>query len=210
MGIGVFCVLVSGFFIAQVIGGKFGIVRNFWSDLDGTLTWVAFSFLAGVHAFGWLMIWRSSLDERARQGELDQAADAISDRDEYIDKLEAEVDKLRLAYANLEDDLAETRRSLHMAMGQASQRYRQPDEEVEPIAERNAKFLLNLAYRGDKWGRDHIVRTYDNWTPTMWTEARNLLELAGIVRTVGKATELLKPDYSTAVVALGAYCHNDQ
>lgn len=206
--IGVAVLLSAGYTLLRIGLANVGIVplpdaeHSAWSFL-------VFTLIGGV-AFGWLMAWRSSLDERERQGEINAMVERIEDDAEYIEHLEAKVTELKLAYANLEDDLAETRRSLHMAMGQASQSYRQPDEEVEPMAERNAKFLLNLAYRGDKWGRDHIVRTYDNWTPTMWTEARNLLELAGIVRTVGKATELLKPDYSTAVVALGAYCHNGQ
>lgn len=173
--------------------------------------WAGLVFsLVGLFAFGALTAWRASLDERERQGDINAMAARIADDDEYIDTLEAKIAAMELERANLIDDLAETRRSLHQAMGQASARYRQPDEDVEPEAERNAKFLLQLAYR-DKWrGRDYIVKTYDNWTPTMWTEARNLLELAGIVRTVGRETELLKSDYSSAVVALAAYCHNDQ
>lgn len=173
--------------------------------------WAGLVFaLVGLFAFGALTAWRASLDERERQGDINAMAARIEDDNEYIESLEQKIAAMEVERANLIDDLAETRRSLHQAMGQASARYRQPEEDVEPEAERNAKFLLNLAYRGDKWGRDHIVRTYDNWTPTMWTDARNLLEIAGIVRTVGRQSELLKPDYSSAVVALSAYCHNDQ
>lgn len=173
--------------------------------------WSFFVFvLIGGAAFGWLMAWRASLDERERQGELDGLREDRELMQADIDELVSKLAEYKRLYQNAQDDIAEMRRSLHASMANASQRYRQPDEEVEAEAERNAKFLLNLAYRGEKWGRDRIVQTYDNWTPTMWTEARNLLELSGIIRTVGRTTELLKPDYATAVVALAAYCHVDQ
>lgn len=206
--IGVTVALSAGYALLRMVAARFGIVPlPDWQH--AAWSFVSF-FLAGGLAFGALMTWRSSLDERERQGEIDAMRERIEDDSEYIEELEQKITAMEVERANMIDDLAETRRSLHQAMGQASARYRQPDEDVEPTAERNAKFLLQLAYRGDKWGRDHIVRTFDNWTPTMWTEARNLLELSGIVRTVGKSTELLKPDYSSAVVALAAYCHSDQ
>ena len=210
MGIGVFSVLVSGFFIAQIVGGKFGLWLNFWTDIDTTPTWIAFSFLAGVQAYGWLMAWRSSIDEIERQNTINILRDNEKAMLADINALTASRDEYKRLYQNAQDDIAEMRRSLHASMASASQRYREPEQEIEAEAERNAKFLLQLAYRGEKWGRDRVVQTFDNWTPTMWTEARNLLELAGIVRTVGRTTELLKPDYATAVVALAAYCHVDQ
>lgn len=207
-GVGVAVALSAIYALARIAAANLGIM-----PLPGWqhAAWAALVFaLVGLFAFGALTAWRASLDERERQGDINAMAARIADDDEYIDTLEQKIAAMELERANLIDDLAETRRSLHQAMGQASARYRQPEEDVEPEAERNAKFLLQLAYR-DKWrGRDYIVKTYDNWTPTMWTEARNLLELAGIVRTVGRETELLKPDYASAVVTLAAYCHNDQ
>ena len=207
-GVGVAVALSAIYALARIAAANLGVMPlPTWQHA----AWAAHVFaLIGLFAFGALTAWRASLDERERQGDINAMAARIADDDEYIDTLEQKIAAMELERANLIDDLAETRRSLHQAMGQASARYRQPEEDVEPEAERNAKFLLQLAYR-DKWrGRDYIVKTYDNWTPTMWTEARNLLELAGIVRTVGRETELLKPDYASAVVTLAAYCHNDQ
>lgn len=207
-GVGVAVALSAIYALARIALANLGMMGlPDWQHA----AWAGLVFaLTGALAFGALTAWRASLDERERQGDMNAMVARIADDDDYIETLEKKIAAMELERANLIDDLAETRRSLHQAMGQASARYRQPEEEVEPEAERNAKFLLQLAYR-DKWrGRDYIVKTYDNWTPTMWTEARNLLELAGIVRTVGRETELLKPDYASAVVTLAAYCHNDQ
>ena len=207
-GVGVAVALSALYALARIALAKLGILGL--PDWEHA-AWMALSFaLVGLLAFGSLTAWRASLDERERQGDINTLRDNEKAMLADIKELVSQRDEYKRLYQNAQDDIAEMRRSLHASMANASQRYRQPEEEVEAEAERNAKFLLNLAYRGEKWGRDRIVQTYGNWTPTMWTEARNLLELAGIVRTVGRTTELLKPDYSTAVVALAAYCHVDQ
>lgn len=175
---------------------------------------VVFVIIGGI-AFGWLMAWRSSLDERERQGEIDAMRDAISMLEAEKLELEAEISDAEIRYTNIKlqyeqvtEDLASVRNSLHRAMNQ-SNRFVVPVEKAEPAEEKNAKFLLGIAYR-DRWrGRDYIVETYAGWTPTMWTEARNLLEHAGIIRTINKQVELLKPDYDSAIVALSAHCHPD-
>lgn len=207
-GVGVAVALSAGYALVRILLANLGMMP-LPSLVDVAWALVAF-VLVGALAFGMLTAWRASLDERERQGELDGLREDREAMQADIDELVSELAEYKRLYQNAQDDIAEMRRSLHASMANASQRYRQPEQEVEAEAERNAKFLLQLAYRGEKWGRDRIVQTYDNWTPTMWTEARNLLELAGIVRTVGRTTELLKPDFATAVVALAAYCHVDQ
>lgn len=173
-----------------------------------------FVIIGGI-AFGWLMAWRSSLDERERQGEIDAMRDEILALEAEKSELEAEISDAEIRYTNMKlqyeqavEDLASVRNSLHRAMNQ-SNRFVVPAEQTEPAEEKNAKFLLGIAYR-DRWrGRDYIVATYAGWTPTMWTDARNLLEKAGIIRTINKQVEMLKPDYDSAIVALSAYCHPD-
>ena len=201
MGIGVFSVLVSGFFIVQIIGGKAGIWRNVWSDLDGTLTWLAFSALAGVQAFGWLMIWRSNLDERRMQGELNEAADAVRDRDEYIDELEAKVAELRSRLDNALLELQHEQAQARATMAQARQYVPNVSISDEPIDQRtydDAVILTERSTRNLDYSRDKVC-TDLGWTTTRWYAARDLLVSCGNWQRTGKKTEVLVSNTDVAL-----------
>ena len=215
MGIGVFSVLVSGFFIVQIIGGKAGIWRNIWTDLDGTLTWLAFSALAGVHAFGWLMIWRSNLDERRMQGELNEAADAVKDRDEYIDKLEERIAAQETTIANLRQDLAERMMLQQRAEMKAAQRTYTPSVEsaeqpIDSAIYRDARLLVERACRNQPYSKYAICGDGKkpgifDWTQDRWRAAHQLAQDAGLFRVVGNRTELLVDDLNTALSVIDVY-----
>lgn len=205
--IGVFALVLGSRALVQIIAGAVGLAASQWIDLDAAKLWGAIGAVLGIIAFGALMVLRSAMDELVQYNEWSAMQEELAERDTEIDELHAELDALRQRYDNAVADLAETRRSLHGAMAQAAQRYRTPEQPAEPAAQRDAKLLIGLAYRGSKWSRDHVVKTYADWTPTRWTDARNLLEQAGIVRTVANRTELLYADESTAVAALAAFSH---
>ncbi len=206
-GIGVFGLVVGLRALAQIIGAAVGLAETQLPTLGAMQLWATIGAVLGVIAFSALMVLRSAIDELVQYNEWSAMQDELAERDAEIAELSAELDALRQRYDNAVTDLAETRRSLHGAMAQAAQRYRAPEQPAEPAVQRDAKFLIGLAYRGSKWSRDHVVRTYADWTPTRWTDARNLLEQAGIVRTVANRTELLYADESTAVAALAAFSH---
>lgn len=205
--IGVFAVVVGLRVLAQIIGAAVGLAASQLPSLDSVQLWAAIGAVLGVIVFGVLMVLRSAMDELVQYNEWSAMQQELEERDAEVAELEDELAAMRQRYANAIEDLAETRRSLHGAMAQAAQRYRAPEQPAEPAVQRDAKFLIGLAYRGSKWSRDHVVRTYADWTPTRWTDARNLLEQAGIVRTVANRTELLYADESTAVAALAAFSH---
>ena len=210
MGIGVFCVLVSGFFIAQIVSGKFGLWRNFWTDIDTTATWIAFSFLAGVQAYGWLMAWRSSIDEIERQNTINILRSNETAMLEDINALVAKRDEYEQKYENAIVSLAEARAALHQAMGRNSDRYRAPeDDPVAPSVERDAQFLLQLMHSKQPAGWQSVTKTYKDWNRDKWEAARDLLEAAGAVRTVGNQTKLSELTYQASVGKLGAYCHSE-
>lgn len=206
-GIGVFGLVLGLRVLAQIIGAAVGLAETQLPGLAAMQLWATIGAVLGIIAFSVLMVLRSAMDELVQYNEWSAMQDELAERDAEIDELTADLDALRQRYDNAVADLAETRRSLHGAMAQATQRYRTPEQPAEPAAQRDAKFLIGLAYRGSKWSRDHVGRTYADWTPTRWTDARNLLEQAGIVRTVANRTELLYADESTAVAALSAFSH---
>ena len=217
MGIGVFSVLMSGFFIVQIIGGRVGTWHNIWTDLDGTLTWLAFSALAGAQAFGWLMIWRSNLDERRMQGELNEAADAVKDRDEYIDKLEERIANQEQTIANLRQDLAERMMLQQRAEMKAAQRatytpsVEAATEPVDSAVYRDARLLVERACRNQPYSKYAICGDgkkpglLKDWTQDRWRAAHKLAQEAGLFRVVGNQTELLVDDLSTALAVMDVY-----
>ncbi len=208
MGIGVFCVLVSGFFIAQIVGGKFGLWRNFWTDIDATPTWIAFSFLAGVQAYGWLMAWRSSIDEIERQNTInilrsnEQAMLAdIKDMENEIANLET-----KLAYA--QRDLRE-RIVLQQQYQAKAQRTYTPSAQVAeneiPFAVYDkARQLVERACRNLPASKDKVCAIL-GWTQAEWREAHQLAQDAGLFRVVGRQTELLVDDLETALAIMDVY-----
>lgn len=173
--------------------------------------WAGLVFvLTGALAFGALTAWRASLDERERQGDINAMASRIADDDEYIDELEAKVEEYRRLYENSVQDLAEARAALHQAMGRNSDRYRAPeDDPVAPSVERDAQFLLQLMHAGQPAGRKSVTDLYSDWSRPRWEAARDLLEAAGAVRTVGNQTKPVESTYQASVGKLGAYCHQE-
>ena len=205
-GIGIFTFVVGMRVLLQIIGAALGFVESPLPSLENMQLWLMIAAVLGIILFGVLMIVRSSLDELVQYGEWQAMAAEIEELEQQVSELETELEAVQLSHQNAIDSLADARRALHQNMAVASTKYRAPEQPTEPPVQRDARWLLKLAYGGSKWGRDYIVKTYDDWTPTRWTAARNILEEARIARTVGNRTELLYGDEATAATALSAHC----
>ena len=207
-GVGVAVALSAIYALVRIALANIGMMPL--PDLQHA-AWAGLVFaLVGLTAFGALTAWRASLDERERQGDINAMAARIADDDEYIDTLEAKVDEYRRLYENSVQDLAEARAALHQAMGRNSDRYRAPEQDPVPSSvERDAQFLLQLMYSGKPAGRKSVTDLYKDWTRPRWEAARDLLEAAGVVRTVGNQTEPGEATLQAATSKLGAYCHSE-
>ena len=206
--IGVTVLLSAGYALLRIGAANVGMMPlPDWQHAAWSL--LVFTLIGGA-VFGWLMAWRSSLDERERQGEIDGMVARIEDDAEYIDALETSVTEYRSLYENAVRDLADSRAALHQAMGRNSDKYRAPEEEtVTASVERDAQFLLQLMYSGQPAGWQVVTKTYNDWNRKKWEAARDLLEAAGVVRTVGNQTKPSELTHQAAVSKLGAYCHSE-
>lgn len=206
--IGVTVLLSAGYALLRIGAANVGIAPlPDWQHAAWSL--LVFILIGGA-VFGWLMAWRSSLDERERQGEINGMVERIEDDAEYIDALEASVTEYRSLYENAVRDLAESRAALHQAMGRNSDRYRAPeDDPVTASVERDAQFLLQLMYSGQPAGWQSVTGKYNDWNRKKWEAARDLLEAAGCISTVGNQTKPSEATHQAAVSKLGAYCHSE-
>lgn len=207
-GVGVAVALSAIYALARIALANLGIMPlPSWQHA----AWAGLVFaLVGLFAFGALTAWRASLDERERQGDINAMAARIADDDEYIDELEAKVEEYRRLYENAVQDLAEARAALHQAMGRNSDRYRAPEDDPVPSSvERDAQFLLQLMHSKQPAGWQSVTKTYNDWNRDRWESARDLLEAAGVVRTVGNQTKLSELTYQASTSKLGAYCHSE-
>ena len=206
--IGVTVLLSAGYALLRIGAANVGIVPLPGAE-HSAWSFGVFTLIGGV-AFGWLMAWRSSLDERERQGEIDGMVARIEDDAEYIEQLEEKVTEYRSLYENAVRDLAESRAALHQAMGRNSDKYRAPEEEtVTASVERDAQFLLQLMYSGQPAGWQSVTGKYNDWNRKKWEAARDLLEAAGCISTVGNQTKPSELTHQAAVSKLGAYCHSE-
>lgn len=207
-GVGAAVALSAGYALLRIILANLGIMA-LPSLVEAAWAVVAFA-LVGLLAFGSLTAWRASLDERERQGELDGLREDRGLMLADIEELAAQVAEYRRLYENAVNDLAEARAALHQALGRNSDRYRAP--EANPVAasvERDAQFLLQLMHSKQPAGWQSVTRTYNDWNRDRWEAARDLLESAGVVRTVGNQTKLSELTYQASVGKLGAYCHSE-
>lgn len=207
-GVGVAVALSAGYALVRIALANLGMMP-LPTLVD--VAWAVVAFvLVGALAFGVLTAWRASLDERERQGELDGLREDREAMQADIDEMAQEIAEYRKLYENAVSDLAEARAALHQAMGRNSDRYRAPeDDPVAPSVERDAQFLLQLMHAGQPAGRKSVTDLYSDWTRPRWEAARDLLEAAGVVRTVGNQTKPVESTYQASVGKLGAYCHSE-
>lgn len=176
------------------------LVEAAWSIL-------VFVIIGGV-AFGWLMAWRSSLDERERQGEIDAMVARIEDDNEYINALEAKVTELETKLSYAQRDLQE--RIVYQQQQQARQQRTytpsaQPADEAVPFAVyEKARQLVERACRNLPYSKDKVCPLL-GWSQGEWREAHQVAQNAGIFRVVGNRTELLVDDLETALAIMDVY-----
>lgn len=207
-GVGAAVALSAGYALVRIALANLGMMPL--PSLVDAAWAIVIAIIIGAIVFGALTLWRASLDERERQGELDGLREDRALMQADIDELAEQVAEYRRLYENAVSDLAEARAALHQAMGRNSDRYRAPeDEPVAASVERDAQFLLQLMHSKQPAGWQSVTRTYNDWNRDRWEAARDLLEAAGVVRTVGNQTKLSELTYQASVGKLGAYCHGE-
>ena len=166
-----------------------------------------FTLIGGV-AFGWLMAWRSSLDERERQGEIDGMVARIEDDAEYIEQLEEKVTELETKLAYAQRDLQERIVLQQQYQAQKQRTYTpsaQVAEDAVPFSVYDkARQLVERACRNLPASKDKVCTTL-GWTQSEWREAHQLAQDAGLFRVVGNRTELLVDDLDTALAIMDVY-----
>ena len=166
-----------------------------------------FTLIGGV-AFGWLMAWRSSLDERERQGEIDGMVARIEDDAEYIEQLEERISELNQALSNTRQDLQERMVLQQRYQAQAQRTYtpsvEAAEQPVDSSVYRDARLLVERACRNQPYSKDKVCATF-GWTQPQWRAAHQLCQDAGLFRVVNRQTELLVDDLNTALSILDVY-----
>ena len=159
-----------------------------------------FVLIGGV-AFGWLMAWRSSLDERERQGEIDGMVARIEDDAEYIEQLEQHVAELRSRLDNALLELQHEQAQARATMAQARQYVPNVSVSDDPVSQRvydDAVILTERSTRNIDYSRDKVCADLD-WTTTRWYAARDLLVSCGNWQRTGKKTEVLVSNTDVAL-----------
>ena len=172
-----------------------------------------FVLIGGV-AFGWLMAWRSSLDERERQGEIDGMVARIEDDAEYIEQLEERISELNQALSNTRQDLQERMVLQQRYQAQAQRTYtpsvEAAEQPVDSSVYRDARLLVERACRNQPYSKNAICGDGKkpgifDWTQDRWRAAHQLAQEAGLFRVVGNRTELLVDDLGTALAMMDVY-----
>lgn len=205
-GVGVAVALSAIYALARIALANLGIMPlPDWQHA----AWAGLVFsLVGMVAFGALTAWRASLDERERQGEINGMAEALEDRDEYIDELEERIANQEQTIANLRQDLAE-RMIMQQTLTRQAQRTYTPsveaaDEPVDSGVYRDARLLVERACRNQPYSKDKICAMF-GWSQGQWRAAHQLAQDAGLFRVVGNRTELLVDDLNTALSIMDVY-----
>lgn len=204
--IGVTVLLSAGYALLRIGAANVGIVPLPGAE-HSAWSFGVFTLIGGV-AFGWLMAWRSSLDERERQGEIDGMVARIDDDAEYIEQLEERISELNQTLSNVRQDLAERMVLQQRYQAQAQRTYtpsvEAAEQPVDSSVYRDARLLVERACRNQPYSKDKICAMF-GWTQPQWRAAHQLAQDAGLFRVVNRQTELLVDDLNTALSMLDVY-----
>jgi len=205
-GVGVAVALSAIYALARIALANLGMM-----PLPGWqhAAWAGLVFaLVGLFAFGALTAWRASLDERERQGDIDSMRDAIDDRDEYIDELEAKVAELEVRLNNALMESQREHAAARAAMAETKEYVPAGGTASEPLPRQlydDAVLLINLSTDGMKdHAKDKVCRTY-GLTSTRWFAARDVLVACKVWRRLNGATDVLVKHRATALRTLAIY-----
>ena len=214
MWIGVFVVLVGAQWIVWLALNVIGWSATWYPPLMAIQQWSIFAFFAGSIAFGWLMMWRSALDEREKQGaylamqaEIDELAAELEEADTENADLRMRLDRaqveLREQYTQMQGVMAQQRQFVPQAPAASA-------EKIPAALYRDATFLAELSYTPPyEYARDKVMFKH-GWGKDRWYAARDVLVAAGIWRMGNKTTEKVVEQRATAMAMLALYAgHNE-
>ena len=209
MWIGVFVVLMALRLLQQMAWHRLDWASTPWPGLESLLIWTAFSFCVGAVAFGLLMVWRSALDERERQGEYNALAEDNAELSADLDDANVKIGELEMKLANAMQDLRERMILLQRAEMRAGARVFTPaietaDNPVDAGNYKKARQLIELACRNQPFSKDKVCTMLD-WTQGEWRAAHQLAQDAGIFRVVGNRTEVLVSELAVALAMIDIY-----
>jgi len=208
-GIGVLAVIVGLRVLAQIVGAGLGVVDSPLPSGESMAIWLIIGAVSGVVLFGVLMILRSALDEIVQYGEWSAMQAEIDELQAEALELSASADEYRRLYERAVEAASTARRDAHRAMRREStSTYVAPEPEaVDDDLELDARMLLQIMYSPEPAGWKSITNKYADWTRARWTAARDLLEDAECVRTVGNQTKPVEATVDAGLAKLSAYCN---
>lgn len=208
-GIGVLAVIVGLRVLAQIVGAGLGVVDSPLPSGESMAIWLIIGAVSGVVLFGVLMILRSALDEIVQYGEWSAMQAEIDELQAEALELSASADEYRRLYERAVEAASTARRDAHQAMRREStSNYVAPEPDaVNDDLELDARMLLQIMYSPEPAGWKSITSKYADWTRARWTAARDLLEDAECVRTVGNQTKPVEATVDAGLAKLSAYCN---
>jgi hypothetical protein len=203
VAIGVICVRVA----AQILGHLLRIVASPWPG--DMLVWVVLGIALGGIAFGALMMWRTSLDEREQAGEMMQLREIAEQAEVELEEAETQIAQLTAQLARAQEAEQKATMLLHRAQQAAAPAYVAPERPAADFEGDNtyedARMLVKLATTGQRFAKDFMGETH-GWPQGRWRAAHQLVTESGIWRTEGRSTVLIVTDQALALSHLARYC----
>ena len=201
--VGVICVRVA----AQILGHLLRIVASPWpGDIR---IWLVLAIALGGIAFGALMMWRTSLDEREQAGEMLELLEAAEQAEAALEEAETQIAQLTAQLARAQEAEQKATMLLHRAHQAATPAYVAPERPAEDFTVDNiyedARMLVKLATTGQRFAKDFMGSEH-GWPQGRWRAAHQLVTESGIWRTEARATILNVTDQATALSHLARYC----
>ena len=201
--VGVICVRVA----AQILGHLLRIVASPWPG--DILIWLVLAIALGGIAFGALMMWRTSLDEREQAGEMLELLEAAEQAEAALEEAETQIAQLTAQLARAQEAEQKATMLLHRAHQAATPAYVAPERPAEDFTGDNiyedARMLVKLATTGQRFAKDFMGSEH-GWPQGRWRAAHQLVAESGIWRTESRATIVNVTDQATALSHLARYC----
>jgi Tfp pilus assembly protein PilX len=195
---------------AQILGYLLHVVASPWPG--DMLIWVVLGVALGGVAFGALMMWRTSLDEREQAGEIMELLEAAEAAEAALADAEMQIAQLTAQLARAQEAEQKSTMLLHRAQHAVQPNYVAPERPATEFEGDNtyedARQLVRLATTGQRFAKDFMVREHD-WSQGQWRAAHELVTESGIWHTEGRTTVLTVTDQAAALSHLARYCGQD-
>ena len=201
--VGVLCMRVA----AQIFGHLLRIVASPWPG--DILIWLVLAVALGGVAFGALMMWRTSLDEREQAGEMLELLEAAEQAEAELAAAEEQIAQLTAQLARAQEAEQKATMLLHRAHQAAAPAYVAPERpaaefETDNVYE-DARMLVRLATSNQRFAKD-FMGVEHGWPQGRWRAVHQLVAESGIWHVAGRATVLNVTDQAQALSQLARYC----